>query len=144
MAQIESWLWNRLSDDEDLQEAIGVGSVYPIYAPQDKPEPFVTFIRSNTSRDYTTRKNDGAPTATFDVHCWDTDFPNLMVWSDIVRTLLDGYAGSGGGFTIQSCFIEDEYDIPEPPEWGKEKPVVFGRKFVVLITHTEVVPDYFA
>lgn len=141
MAQIESWLWNRLSDDEDLTEAIGDKGVWPVYAPQSKAEPFVTFTRSNTRRDYTTRKNDGVPTATFEVNCWDDRYERLMVWSDVVRQLLDGYRGEENGFTIQSCFIEDEADVLSPPDDGSER-WIFGRQFVVLITHTEEVPTH--
>lgn len=142
---IESWLWNRLKSYPPLLSfatTAGVSiPVYPLYAPQTQAEPFVVFSKASTSRDYTTRTNDGFPTSTFDIQCWETDYTRLIQWSALVRQSIDGYTESVT-VEIQSSFVTDEYDFPEPPDWAEEKPI-YSRRLVLEVCHSETVINHF-
>lgn len=141
MAQIEAWLINRLNSDTDLIAAIGTDKVYPIIAKKHAEEPYITTLRTSTTRNYTTRKNDGLPKATFDINCWDTNYARLKTWSDIVRQLVDGFQGDVGDFKIRRAFVTDEFDNPEPLDPGAELPL-FTTRFVLEVVHTEEVTTY--
>ncbi len=144
MAQIDAWLFARLKID-DINDAadglLGANKVYPIYAPQNAAEPFITYSRSGTQRDYTTRKNDGVPTVTFQINCWDTNYVRLKTWADAVRVAIDGYRQDADGFVVRSAFVTDEADNPEPPATGQETPL-YGVQFTLDVTHTETVTTY--
>lgn len=140
MAQVEAWLAKRLETEPLIYAAIE-GHVYPVYAPAELDYPFITLSRTNTQRRYTMTANDGLPTATFNVNCWDTDYSRLMGWIEHVRQAIDGYRQDAEGFTVRSAFVADESDIPEPPEWAEEQPI-YGRQFVLEVRHTETVRTY--
>lgn len=141
MAQIDAWLWDRLNTYSDLLAAIGPKKVFPVVATQTTQEPYVVFIRVGTQRQYTTRKQDGLPLATFHVVCRDKRYLALKTWAEHVRKALDGYQGDPIGFVVRSCFIEDEVDEPEPLDDGEGEPI-YGVRFVINVRHTEEVVTY--
>lgn len=151
MALIESWLMKRLASNDGVRKLIET-RVYPIWAPQPDPNnwqvPFVTFRRASTNRQYfsglnavgqTVMGSVGLPTATFHVDLFDNDYAAVKALEDAVRLALDGPQTRDGGFQVSSCFIDDEYDIPEPLMFGEQFPI-FGVEFVVKITHAETAP----
>lgn len=143
MALIDKWLQNRLENYAGITALVGT-KVYPMYAPQSAAYPFVTFRRSNTERNYktgTTPSNDGVPRTTFEIHCWDDDYGGVKDLSNHVRLAIDGYRQDASGFVVRRAFIEDEADVPEPPDWGGEQPI-YGVRFVLEVAHTETVPTY--
>jgi hypothetical protein len=149
MAQIEAWLWTRLKTYSGItalsymtQTGYGV-KVRPLYAPTDMDVPFITFRRSSTDRDYNTNKQDGLPRVAFEINVWDDDYPRLMTVSEQVRLAIDGYRVTTGDYMVRRAFIEDESDISEPADWGFEQES-YGRQFVLVVVHTETVPDYTA
>ncbi len=140
MAQVEAWLWDRLKNYDDIVAIIGT-NVFPQFAPQDLDLPFITFSLSDTQRSYNAKQQDGIPRSTFDINCWDDDFPRLMTLKDAVRTAIDGYRIDDGTHKIRRSFIEDEKDIPDAADWGFEEPT-YGRQFVLVVSHVETVPTY--
>lgn len=141
MALVEAWLKNRLNTATGILAITTTAKAYPIYVPQKLAEPFITFRRSSTRRDYTTRTNDGLPFVTFQINVWDTDYERGKLLADAVRTAIDGYTIDSVDFQIDRAFVIDESDIPEPPEWGGEQPI-YGIQLVLEVAHTETVPTY--
>jgi hypothetical protein len=142
MALVESWLQKRLENYTAISTAADrTVKVFPIYAPQSEAEPFITFLRRNTQRDYNTNKQSGIVVSTFDINCWDTNYPRLKTICEQVRIAIDGYRQDTDGFHIRRSFIDDETDIPDPSDWGFEQPT-YGVQFTLAVSHTETVPDY--
>jgi hypothetical protein len=142
MGMVESWLHRRLTNRAQIAAAAGVTvKVYPIFAPQNAAEPFITFMKTGVRRDYNTRKNDGLPTSTFQVNCWDTNFERLKNYADEVRQAVDGYRENSVDFQIQRCFVTDESDISDPSDWGFEQPT-YGVQFNLEIVSAETVQTY--
>lgn len=142
MALVESWLQSRLANFAAIATAADTAvKVYPVFAPQSATEPFVTFRKTGTRRDYNTRRNDGKPTATFDINCWDTNYSRLKSYAEQVRIALDGYQLRSDDHEIRRCSIVDEQDIEDPSDWGFEQPT-YGVQFVIEIVHVETVATY--
>ena len=141
MSQIEAWLGNRILNADAIKKFVGL-DVFPVWAPQNALYPFVTFIRVGTERQYCSgaaAQSDDLPRATFHIHCWDSDYFRLKDGlEDAVRQALDGARVNSGTNLVASCFITDQYDIPEPITQGREFPA-FGTRFVVEITYLEPV-----
>lgn len=141
MALVKAWLNNRLNTATGILAITGSARAYPIYTPQDKTKPFITFALSQKRRDYTTAKNDGCPFATFEINCWHDEYEGCELLADATRTAIDGYTINNDTYKIDRAFVVDESDIPEPPEWGSELPK-YGVQLVLEVAHTETVPTY--
>lgn len=140
MAQIEAWLWDRLKTDADILAALGGPKVYPFFAPQLLAVPYITFSRTATERRYTTRRNDGLPTATFEVNCWDRRYANLLTWKEFVRRSLDGFQGDVDTFQVRMTKIMNESDELFELDTGSELGI-YVASFVVDVMHTEEVAE---
>lgn len=144
MAQIEAWLWDRLATGTLIVEAedgVVAGRVFPMFGPQSYPEPFITFTRTSTLRQYHSGANDGEPTATFQIDCWDTDYRRLKSWADAVRQTIDGYKGEPTGFVVLRAFVTDESDQAIQRDPGAETGA-YGVQFTYEVCHTETVVQY--
>lgn len=151
MALIESWLRNRLLNDDAVRALVSnvavPNRVYPIWAPQpdakDNVYPFITFIRTGTEREYVSglagAGSSGLPKATIHLHCWDKDYFELKQLEAAVRLAVDGVRDRSQG--VDCVFIVDEYDLPEALIAADEFPI-FGVEFDLEITHIEPVRTY--
>jgi hypothetical protein len=140
---IEAWLWTRLKTYAGITGIIGSDGdkVLPVFAPMDLEEPYITFYRVGTERQYNTLKQDGTPRVTFEINVWHNDYEQCKLLAAQVRLAIDGYRTDSGGYHIRRAFIEDERDILDPAEWGLEN-ITYGVQFVLVVSHTETVPTY--
>jgi hypothetical protein len=142
MALIDAWIQRRLANYADISTtAETTVRVFPVFAPEDAPEPYITFLKASVERDYNTRKNDGIPKSTFEINCWDTDYKRLKNFADIVRYAIDGYTEDTADFKVRRAFVTNEQDIPDPSDFGFEQPT-YGVQFTLEVAHTEAVATY--
>jgi len=142
----ESWIVNRLIADGQMTGFVS-GNVYPVYVKQDTSFPFVTYKRTGTKRDNTTRGSDGVPQATIQVVAWALDYEEGKRIADRIRKVVK-LTDRGEEFQYQTdtgtdkvfirkCFLTDESDIDEFPPIGRELPF-YGVQLTFDITYTEL------
>ncbi|HEV3416651.1 MAG TPA: hypothetical protein VG056_07560 [Pirellulales bacterium] len=149
MALIESWLYKRLAGDADVAKFVQ-NRISPVYAPEAIAErdpnnwsyPFIVYLRGSTERTYVSgakAQRDGLPVGKFHVHLWHNDYFALKQLEQTVSLALETAPLAVDGFFIDHCFIENEFDVPEPLHDGIQFPT-FGVQFDLEIAAQEPLP----
>lgn len=53
--------------------------------------------------------------------CWADTYAGAKQLAEKVRLALDDYSGTAAGIIIDAVFMEDDSDMPQPPQAGAEK-----------------------
>lgn len=140
MPAIESWFADTLTDDAAVTALVS-DRVYAVKIPEAAPLPAVAYLRKNTLRKYTSSRQDPLATVTLEVHCVASSYPTLKDLADKVRLTASGFSGADSPFNIRRCFLVNEYDDPEYPEFADDKA---GYRVVQVweIVHSEVAPTF--
>lgn len=87
------------------------GRVYPVIAPATAALPFVTWRRSNVSREQTLSGPAGHPTVTLQVDMFAETYEAVRDLADRCRLVLDGWGGSlGNWITVSHVSLIGESD----------------------------------
>ena len=140
MAAIESWFADTLTDDAAVTALVGT-RVFAVKIPQAASLPAVAYLRRNTTRKYTSSRQDPLATVTLEAHIVAASYTTVKDLADKVRLTASGFSGADSPFNIRRCFLVNEYDDPEYPEFADDK---VGYRVVQVweIVHSEVAPTF--
>jgi hypothetical protein len=111
---LEVGLYAHLTGDAGVS-ALVAGRVYPLLLPQSPTLPALVYQRISTNPLGAT--HDGANHMTrvrMQIRCHGATLLAAKQVADAVRGALDGFAGTMGDVTVQSCLRADESDDDEP------------------------------
>jgi hypothetical protein len=111
MASIETALFKLLQDDAAVGALIA-DRIYPIWVPQGRAMPAVTYNQLAGGRDQMLSGPSGFVSAVFEFSCWAESYGQTRSVADAVRQALDGFDGTSDTIVIQSVQLQDENDIP--------------------------------
>lgn len=74
---------------------------------------------------------DGVSYPRLQLTAWAQTYSAAVALGDAVRKVLDGFAGTMGSYTVQSCLIQNDLDLRDP-ETG-----LYGRLQDYIIWHVE-------
>lgn len=135
MAGIGDAIFAILSADSTLNTALGTSTstsgmkkIYPLVAPQNETAPFVVYSNYTTPTDYSAQ---GLKVKRYfiQIDAWANSPDTVATIAARIITLLESYAGTAGGYTIDNILLEDEQDAFEPDL----DPPLFGRQIEFVI-----------
>jgi len=106
MIKILSYVYSKLSDDEDVSSMVG-DDIFPNVVPDTNGEDQVKFphiVMTRLTVDTTYTKTEGCKTdeATVEVLCWHTSYYEIIDLADYVRSALEFSKGEVGDITVTS------------------------------------------
>lgn len=81
--------------------------------------PRIVIHRVSTFRPYHLKAANGMPEARLQLECHASTPTAAKDLAEIVRPLVDGYAGAWGSHTIDRSKVDDEADLPDDPMHGE-------------------------
>lgn len=114
--ELEAWLADWLGNDAELAAIIG-GRLFPVFVPPGYDLPAVSYRRTSTERDASTREALKVAKATFEIRCWAmSDLQGYLKGcraARVVRLKLNGLQTSGMGQHIRRALLTGENDDEE-------------------------------
>jgi len=109
MKSPESALRIALLTDPAVALALGT-KVYPMLAPKTASLPFVTYRRSNITREHTLSAPMGVPNVSVEVSCYAATYEDAREVADVIRRCLDGYGATVDNVEVKNVSLESEAD----------------------------------
>ncbi len=120
----EKGIVSLLLADADVAALVGT-RIAPAITSQTLAKPNIVYQRIASSRVKSQDGPTGSAECLLQVSMYASTYKGAKTLADKVRIAIDGYKGTAGGIVIDACFIEDEDDMPQPPDAGDESGV-FG------------------
>lgn len=105
----ETVLWNALISDASITSLVG-SRVYPQLAPAVDSLPFITWRRSNISREQAFTTPIGVPRVSLDFIVFAATYFEARKIADAMRSVLDGFGGFFDNTTVKQTSLESESD----------------------------------
>jgi hypothetical protein len=106
----EQLVIDQLENDPDVV-ALVADRVYPVIAPASAALPFVTWRRSNVTREMTLSGPLGMPTVSLAVDIYAESYAAVRQIADRVRAVLNGFRGGSGNYIhVSIVSIQAESD----------------------------------
>jgi hypothetical protein len=137
-------LFTYLSTKAAIVAVVGT-RVFPIevarqlFAGRTTNLPCITFQLISTRQIGAMLGSSGMAYKRYQITAWSDTYNTTESIAELVRLAMDGYTGSFGTVTIQSCLHEGEGDTFELPA-DDETARIFGRQQDYMISYTESVP----
>lgn len=94
--------------------------VEPAGTAQTLARPNIVYQRVTTNRLYSQDGPAGSGDARVQLSIWADTYATVKDLADKVRTALEGYRGTVAGIVLDSVRLDDEDDMPLPPDAGRE------------------------
>lgn len=115
--------------------------IYDNRAPQSPSLPYIVLTEISATRYPTCKAAGGIAQKRLQVDCYAASTTAMRTLSELIRTALDGYAGTSGATVIRACHLDGETEQYEPPtdgsSGGKCRKI---QEYVVF--HTETIPTF--
>jgi hypothetical protein len=112
---IEMALVSLLINDADVNAKVG-DRIFPVYVPEDKSLPAITYQEISGPRDAVMSGASGLVNARFQINCWTKKYRGARELADLVRIALspqnDEYPKDVEGVNIQAIMLLSENDVP--------------------------------
>ena len=137
---IEAAIVHLLKESIDVDGQID-GRIAPVILPERLARPNVVYQTLGTRRVYSNDGPTGLARATVQLTCYADAYDAAKDLAGAVRAVLEGYTGVtpaafGKTIDIQSSFVDDERDAPQPPPPGRASGVV-GKLLIFVIAYCE-------
>lgn len=116
---VEKGIVALLLADSNVAALVGT-RVYPAITRQTQERPNVVYQRLTTNRISTQDGPTGSADCLLQLSCWADTYKAARTLAEKVRLALDGYAGTSASVVIDGIFVQDEQDMPTPPDSGDE------------------------
>lgn len=137
---IKAGLYSFLTGSTPIAAVVGT-RVYPMLVPQGAAYPAITYqIVSNNH----IRSHGGSSQLAYvrvQINSWAATAAAADSLQELIRNRMDGYAGTMGSVTVQSCFLDGERDAFEPSP-GDEADRIYGYRQDFTIAYTESDPTF--
>ena len=113
---IEAALKKIMTDDADINALVG-SKIFPIYVPQGKSLPAITYQEISGVRDSHMKGASGLVQARFQINCWCRTYKAARELADYIRIALapeanDDYPKTVEGTYISAIMLLNENDVP--------------------------------
>lgn len=112
---IETALVKIMTDNADVNALVG-SKIYPVFVPQGKSLPAITYQEISGVRDAVMNGASGLVQSRFQVNCWTKKYTEARELADLVRIALspenDTYPKTVGGTSIEAIRLLNENDVP--------------------------------
>jgi hypothetical protein len=129
----------RILDKQAIAQAIGT-RYYPLAAPQSASLPYIVYGEMGEEGQPT---HDGGSSGlcrmTIRLSVWAENYDEARDIGELIRLLMDGFAGTAGTGTITSCFKTDQRDRYALPQSGEDMGI-FGREIDFRVRYSETAP----
>lgn len=134
--KIKEWLRGQLAGFPEVQ-TFAPGKVFPVFIPQVKQLPAITYRRQRTQRGQTMKGSIGQASPVFRVNCWSVDHDQA---DGVVEALLAFQNWRPpAGFWVRRVEVVDQGDEYVRLDDGSDT-VIFGPYLDLLIVHCETLP----
>lgn len=113
MSDLHKALYSRLSTYAGLTALVSI-RIYPVVAPQDVTNPYVTYQAISTKRESCMGSDTGDVAARVQISAWSASYEEARSVIDQVRLALQRWSGTEASVTIKASFIETDNDLYEP------------------------------
>jgi hypothetical protein len=125
--------------------ALIASRLYPNYAPQNPVLPFGVQLRAEAAHEHHLSGASGLAAATVEITWHAATYASLIAVARAARLVLHGWAGTvhgeSGDLIIGTITLDEEKDLPEPPEPAAEQ---FERTRIqrFIVWHRELVTAF--
>ena len=109
MSRIDEALYSLITTDPGCNEQLGTRA-YPLVIPQNAALPAVCYQTITTQRKTHMRGPSHTPAQRTQITIKASNYDNAVVVANLIRVLLEGYAGTVQGVKIAGIMLENEYD----------------------------------
>ena len=109
---VEAVLFSRLSGFAGLSALISA-RVYPLVAPQNVQQPYLTYRRVSSIRESAFGSDSNNVTARFQIDVWASSFASARNVAEQVRLAMQRWRNTTGT-VVDDTFIENQIDLYEP------------------------------
>ena len=116
----EKRLYAKLAATSAVTALVTATKIQPVKVPQSLSIPLITYERSGSDPVNHATGTTTTASCIIEIDIYDDDYGDCKAIADAVRAALSGWSDATDDPQVSMCHLQDEMDLPLPPEAGQD------------------------